>query len=130
MAHQTVRYRAAGLMDACSGTDTVIEPNASCPVDVTLAVLRGRWTALVIREFLHGGRTFSELAQALPRLSDKTLAERLGTLTDAGVLDRRRTPGWPPRVRYDLTDRGRALVPVLEAMWEWGSGRDTSRQAG
>jgi DNA-binding HxlR family transcriptional regulator len=119
VAHQTVGYEAAGLMDACSGP--MVEPHPSCPVDVTLAVLRGRWTALVIREFLHGDRSFSELAQALPKLSDKTLADRLAQLTDAAVLDRRRTPGWPPRVRYALTDRGRALAPVLEAMWEWGS---------
>ncbi|GAB3970459.1 helix-turn-helix domain-containing protein [Plantactinospora veratri] len=119
MAHQTVGYAATGLMDACSGR--VVEPHPSRPVDATLAVLRGRWTALVIREFLHGDRSFSELAQALPKLSDKTLADRLAQLTEAAVLERRRTPGWPPRVRYALTDRGRALAPVLQAMWEWGS---------
>jgi DNA-binding HxlR family transcriptional regulator len=118
VAHQTVGYQAAGLMDDCSVP--VAQPHPSCPVDVTLAVLRGRWTALVIREFLLGDRSFSQLAQALPKLSDKTLADRLALLTDAGVLDRQRTPGWPPRVHYSLTDRGRALAPVLEAMWEWG----------
>jgi DNA-binding HxlR family transcriptional regulator len=86
-------------------------------------VLRGRWMPLVLLEFLRNGElSFSELAAALSGLSDKVLSERLIQLTDAGVLARHRTPGWPPRVRYVLTDRGRALAPVLEAMWLWGAG--------
>lgn len=124
MAHQMVGHNGSGLLDACQGP--VVEPNPSCPVEIALAVLRGRWTALVIREFLHGDRSFTELAQALPALSDKVLSDRLAQLTEAGVLDRRRTPGWPPRVRYALTARGQALVPVLQALWEWGSGAGRS----
>ncbi|HEX5594660.1 MAG TPA: helix-turn-helix domain-containing protein [Micromonosporaceae bacterium] len=119
MTHQTVGYDGAELVDLCQGP--VVEPNPSCPVEITLAVLRGRWTALVFREFLLGDRSFTELAQALPTLSDKILSERLTQLTDAGVLDRQRLAGWPPRVRYTLTERGRALIPVLQALWDWGS---------
>ncbi|MEV4636736.1 helix-turn-helix domain-containing protein [Actinoplanes sp. NPDC049548] len=94
-------------------------------METTLTVLRGRWTPLVIRELLLGDRTFVDLARALPNLSDKILAERLAQLTRSGVTHRRRSPGWPPRVEYALTDRGRALLPVLEALWDWGS--DTPR---
>ncbi|GAA4204585.1 winged helix-turn-helix transcriptional regulator [Actinocatenispora rupis] len=103
----------------CTGTDPRPEPD--CPVEVTLGVLRGRWTPLVIDQFRAGPRTFGEVAAALPALSDKVLADRLAQLTAAGVLSRHRTPGWPARVRYDLTDRGAALVPVLHAMWQWGA---------
>lgn len=99
----------------------VTQPEESCPVEITLAALRGRWTTLVVRELLRGRRSFTELATALPSLSDKVLTDRLAQLTDAGVADRRREPGWPPRVHYALTERGRALGPVLQALWDWGA---------
>ncbi|MFU8852334.1 winged helix-turn-helix transcriptional regulator [Micromonospora sp. SL1-18] len=119
MTHQTVGHTGAGLLDLCSGPD--VRPDPSCPVEVTLAALRGRWTALVIGEIARGPRSFTALAQALPALSDKVLADRLAQLAEAGVVVRRRTPSWPPRVTYTLTDRGRALLPVLQAMWDWGA---------
>ncbi|WP_181797350.1 helix-turn-helix domain-containing protein [Streptomyces sp. WELS2] len=63
----------------------------------------------------------------MPALSDKVLSDRLAQLTRAGVIERHRIPGWPPRVRYELTALGRALEPVLRGMWEWGTARrDTS----
>ncbi|PNE33917.1 MarR family transcriptional regulator [Streptomyces eurocidicus] len=95
-----------------------------CPVDVTLATLGGRWTPLVVREFLRRGQvTYSELSAALPALSDKVLSDRLAQLTGTGVIERHRTSSWPPRVRYVLTDQGRALEPVVRSMWEWGTAR-------
>jgi DNA-binding HxlR family transcriptional regulator len=100
----------------------VADPTPSCPVEITLDALRGRWTTLVIRELLHGDRSFSDLRQALPSLSDKVLADRLAHLLQAGVLERSRRPGWPPRTRYTLTPRGRQLGPVLQALWDWGAG--------
>jgi DNA-binding HxlR family transcriptional regulator len=120
VAHQTVRH--ADLLAMCSGPDAA--PSLGCPVEVTLAVLRGRWMPLVLLEFLRNSeRSFSELAAALPRLSDKVLSERLAQLTEAGVISRRRAPAWPPRVTYLLTDRGRALGPILQALWQWGADR-------
>ncbi|MEU6710229.1 helix-turn-helix domain-containing protein [Nonomuraea sp. NPDC046802] len=121
MAHQMVGH--AGLPSVCAGPDAA--PSPDCPVEVALTVLRGRWMPLVLLQFLRSGELgFSELAAALPGLSDKVLSERLAQLTDAGVLARHRSPGWPPRVRYVLTDRGRTLTPVLEALWLWGAGHD------
>jgi DNA-binding HxlR family transcriptional regulator len=114
VAHQTV-----GLLETCSGPEAV--PGRGCPVEVTIETLRGRWTPLIIGEFRHGERTYSELRDGLPALSDKVLSDRLHQLTEAGVLDRHRTAAWPPRVTYSLTDRGRELVPVLQALWEWGA---------
>ncbi|MDA0632901.1 helix-turn-helix domain-containing protein [Nonomuraea sp. MCN248] len=90
-------------------------------MEITLAVLHGRWTTLVIREFLKGDHTFTELSRALPALSDKVLSDRLAHLTETGVLDRRRRSGWPPRVHYRLTPQGRRLGPVLQALWDWGA---------
>ncbi|MCP9952508.1 MULTISPECIES: winged helix-turn-helix transcriptional regulator [Actinomadura] len=117
MTHQTVGL--PGLPD--DPRADAAEPVPSCPVEITLDALRGRWTTLVVRELLRADRSFSDLRQALPALSDKVLADRLAHLLQAGVLERRRQPGWPPRTRYTLTPRGRRLGPVLQALWDWGA---------
>ncbi|MBB4920280.1 winged helix-turn-helix transcriptional regulator [Streptosporangium saharense] len=117
MTHQTVSH--PGLPD--DPYANVTAPTPSCPVEITLAALQGRWTTLVIREFLRGSRTFTDLRHALPMLSDKVLSDRLAHLTEAGVLERHRQPGRPPRVHYALTPRGHRLGPVLQALWDWGS---------
>ncbi|WP_199493198.1 winged helix-turn-helix transcriptional regulator [Marinitenerispora sediminis] len=119
MAHQTVGHLPRpGLPD--DPLTSAARPDPRCPVEVALAALRGRWTTLVLRELLRGRESFSDLAAALPDLSAKVLADRLAQLTAAGVLERHREPGWPPRVRYRLTERGRELGPVLQALWDWG----------
>ncbi|TMQ99166.1 helix-turn-helix transcriptional regulator [Actinomadura soli] len=99
----------------------VAEPTASCPVEITLDALRGRWTTLVLRELLRRDHSFSELRQALPTLSDKVLTDRLAHLVRSGVVDRHHKAGWPPRTRYALTPHGRRLGPVLQALWDWGN---------
>ncbi|MEU6149900.1 helix-turn-helix domain-containing protein [Actinosynnema sp. NPDC047251] len=99
---------------------TVDRPSPDCPVEITLAALRGRWTTLVVRELFGGARGYGELAAALA-LSDKVLADRLAQLVAHGVVERVRTPGWPSRVTYTLTPRGERLRGVLDAMWEWGA---------
>ncbi|TDD51050.1 transcriptional regulator [Nonomuraea terrae] len=120
MTHQTVGHPARpGLPD--DPLADVTEPDPSCPVEITLAALRGRWTTLVIRELLRGDRGYTDLRRALPALSDKVLSERLAQLAQAGVVERRRLPGWPPRTCYTLTAHGRGLAPVLQALWDWGA---------
>ncbi|MER7763987.1 helix-turn-helix domain-containing protein [Streptomyces sp. NPDC097619] len=130
MTHQTVGHVAAvageGPLADCPQEALVPArgDGAGCPVDITLGVLGGRWTPLVLREFLRRGElTYSELSAALPALSDKVLSERLARLGAAGVVERHRTPGWPARVRYVLTPEGRELEPVVRGLWEWGAAR-------
>ncbi|MCK2215149.1 helix-turn-helix transcriptional regulator [Actinomadura sp. ATCC 31491] len=120
MTSQTVGHGVRpGLPD--DPRAAVAAPSPSCPVEIALDALRGRWTTLVVRELLRGERTFTELRQALPALSDKVLSDRLAHLAGAGVLVRTRQAGWPPRTRYRLTPRGRRLGPVLQALWDWGA---------
>ncbi|MET8683845.1 helix-turn-helix domain-containing protein [Streptomyces sp. NPDC004732] len=103
----------------------IAAPSPACPVEITLAALRGRWTTLVVRELLrHESLAYGELAAALPTLSDKVLTERLAQLVSAGVAHRTRTPGWPATVTYELTPHGRQLGPVLQALWDWGAGAE------
>ncbi|WP_149260012.1 helix-turn-helix domain-containing protein [Actinomadura sp. K4S16] len=119
MTHQTVSR--PGLPDDPHAR--VAEPTPTCPVEITLTALRGRWTTLVVRELLRGDRSYSELRQALPALSDKVLTDRLAHLVETGVIERERRAGRPPRTRYALTPQGRRLGPVLQALWDWGAER-------
>ncbi|MFC4905990.1 winged helix-turn-helix transcriptional regulator [Actinomadura gamaensis] len=131
MAHQTVGHpeHAGERIDTAEPRPGlpddphahVAAPTPSCPVEIALDVLRGRWTTLVIRELLRGERSYTQLREALPALSDKVLSDRLTHLTQAEVVARHRTPGWPPTTRYELTPRGQALGPVLQALWDWGT---------
>ncbi|WP_242908331.1 winged helix-turn-helix transcriptional regulator [Actinomadura terrae] len=119
MTHQTVRRPRPGLPDDPHGHTP--EPSPSCPVEVALTALKGRWTTLVIRELLRGEHTFTELREALPALSDKVLSDRLAHLTETGVVTRRREPAWPSRTHYELTPSGKRLGPVLQSLWNWGT---------
>jgi DNA-binding HxlR family transcriptional regulator len=78
-----------------------------------------RWTGVVLRTMLHGATRFSDIAAAVPNLSDKMLAERLKELESEGMITRRVIPAMPVRVEYELTDKGRALNGVVEALGEW-----------
>ena len=126
MTHRTVSQGVGqGLPD--DPMARVSAPTPACPVEITLAALRGRWTTLVVRELLRadtcarGPYAYSELAATLPELSDKVLTERLAHLVAAGAVLRTRTPGWPSTVTYELTPHGRELGPVLQALWDWGA---------
>jgi DNA-binding HxlR family transcriptional regulator len=78
-----------------------------------------RWTGVVLRTMLHGASRFSDIAAAVPNLSDKMLAERLKELEAEGMITRTVVPETPVRVEYALTDKGRALNGVVEALGEW-----------
>jgi DNA-binding HxlR family transcriptional regulator len=88
-----------------------------CPVAVTCEVVTERWTPLVVRELLAGSRRFNDLRRGLPRVSPSLLARRLRALEHAGIVERE---DGPDGVRYDLTEAGEALRPVIDALAGWG----------
>ena len=94
--------------------------DGSCPVARAVAVLDGKWTLLVIRDLLGGSKRFGELRDSLAGISPKTLTDRLRDLESAGVLSRTMYPQIPPRVEYQLTDLGRSLAPVMNALADFG----------
>lgn len=98
-----------------------LESNARCSVARSLEVLGEKWTLLVVREALLGRTRFAEFRARLGVAPD-VLADRLAKLVDAGVLARQpyRDAGEREREEYVLTESGRALVPVLAALVEWG----------
>lgn len=88
-----------------------------CPVAKAMEVLDERWTLIVVRELLLGSRHFNELRRGVPRMSPALLSKRLQTLTRAGVVCRTETAG---RTTYTLTECGRELSGVVEALGAWG----------
>ena len=80
----------------------------------------GKWTLLVIRDLAEGRSRFCELERSLRGISPRTLSLRLRALEEEGVVERQTFPEVPPRVEYALTDKGRALVPLIEDMRAYG----------
>ncbi|SDY39732.1 transcriptional regulator, HxlR family [Micromonospora pattaloongensis] len=94
-------------------------PDPACAVSAAAAVLADRWCWLVVRDVARGHRRFDDLVAELG-ISRKVLADRLRHLVDAGVLERVAYTSAPPRHDYLLTARGRALLPVLVGLQDWG----------
>lgn len=93
----------------------------SCPgtVEPILKILDGKWMLLLLFELFNGNRRFGELRRKLHPISPKTLTDRLRLLEDKGIVTRTLYPGVPLHVEYDLTESGKALQPIFEAMWTW-----------
>jgi DNA-binding HxlR family transcriptional regulator len=94
--------------------------NATCPVCRTADIVCGKWTLLVIRDLAEGRSRFCELERSLHGISPRTLSLRLRALEEEGIVERQTFPEVPPRVEYALTDKGRALVPLIEDMRAYG----------
>jgi DNA-binding HxlR family transcriptional regulator len=95
-------------------------PNSDCPVCRTAEIVCGKWTMLVIRDLAEGRSRFCELERSLEGISPRTLSLRLRALEEEGILERQTYPEVPPRVEYALTEKGRALVPIVESMRTYG----------
>jgi DNA-binding HxlR family transcriptional regulator len=94
--------------------------DATCPVCRTAEIVCGKWTLLIIRDLAEGRSRFCELERSLAGISPRTLSLRLRALEEEGIVARRTFPEVPPRVEYALTDKGRALVPIVEDMRAYG----------
>jgi DNA-binding HxlR family transcriptional regulator len=92
-----------------------------CPVARALDVIGEKWSLLVLRDlFRKGPLRFQELEGGLPGVAPNTLSARLKTLESQGVIGTRLYESHPPRYQYFLTDKGKALGPLLKALHGWG----------
>jgi len=91
-----------------------------CPVELTLEVLAGKWKPVILAHLKQGTLRYSQLRSRIPKLSDKVLTERLRDLEGQGLVQRRNVDGEQTYAVYELTDRGRSLGPVLDALYAWG----------
>ena len=94
--------------------------DTTCPVCRTAEIVCGKWTLLVIRDLAEGRSRFCELERSLQGISPRTLSLRLRALEQEGIVKRRTYPEVPPRVEYALTEKGQALVPLIESMRTYG----------
>lgn len=92
-----------------------------CPIERTLQIIGSKWTLLILRDLLEGTKRFGELSRSLNGISPKTLSERLRQLEEQQIIKRTIYPEVPSRVEYSLTERGKSLRDVLDAMRDWGS---------
>jgi DNA-binding HxlR family transcriptional regulator len=98
-----------------------VEDQVGCPVEVTLAVIGGKWKAVLIFHMARGGpHRFAELRRKTTGISDRVLTRQLRELETDGIVSREVFAEVPPRVEYSLTQYGESLRPVTEAMCEWG----------
>lgn len=97
-----------------------------CPVETTLTLIGDKWKVLILRDLLTGTKRFGELKKSVGNVSQKVLTAQLRTMEESGLLTRTVYAEVPPRVEYSLTELGRSLQPILNAMQIWGEGYKTS----
>ena len=101
----------------------VPEGRSGCPINMTMELLGDRWSVIVLRDVMFGGRTrFRELLNnSLEGIASNILASRLAKLTEAGLLTRTPQPGHRQKVDYFLTEAAIELVPLIIELGDWGS---------
>ena len=107
-----------------------VHDGVTCAVAATSDLIGSKWTALIVHDLSEGPRRFTELEHACPGISPRTLSERLDMLEREGVLIRRSYPESPPRVEYELTEKGRGLLPIIREMRRFGRAWMVAEPAG
>ena len=92
----------------------------ACPVETTLTLISSKWKVLILRDLLTGTKRFGELRRSLGSVSQKVLTAQLREMEDGGLLTRTVYPEVPPRVEYALTELGKSLHPILDALQSRG----------
>ena len=93
-----------------------------CRVEDALGILVGKWKPVILLNLLHGGtKRFSELKRDMPEITQKMLTKQLRELESEDIVKRVVYAQVPPKVEYSITEYGKTLEPILEAMHEWGT---------
>ncbi len=93
--------------------------SVSCPVELTLSVIAGRWKVMIIHQLLEGTKRFNQLQRELSGITHRTLAKQLKEMEKTGLILRRDYREIPPRVEYRLSPLGHTLKDILMAMHVW-----------
>ncbi len=92
-----------------------------CPVEATLQLIGGKYKSLILWHLIHKTLRFNEVSKLIPSATPKMLTQQLRELENDGLIHRMVYPVVPPKVEYSLTDFGESIIPVLEAMCNWGT---------
>jgi DNA-binding HxlR family transcriptional regulator len=97
-----------------------VHESSCCAVAACAEILGAKWTAILVHDLSEGPRRFSQLEHSCHGISPRTLSERLRALESDGIVLRRSYAESPPRVEYELTDKGEALLPIIAEMRRFG----------
>lgn len=106
-----------------SSTNTLnkIEIDSHCGMAYTISLIGGRWKTAILWRLVYDGRMrYSALLKAIPRISERAMVSQLRELEADGLVKRTAYPEVPPRVEYELTELGRSMEPMMQAMSDWG----------
>lgn len=92
----------------------------ACPVETSLAIIGSKWKVLILRDLMQGPMRFGALKRSIGGVTQKVLTAQLREMEADGLVTRTVFAQVPPRVDYALTDLGRSLRPVLDALNAWG----------
>lgn len=93
----------------------------ACPVATTAALIGGKWKLLILRNLKARPWRFNELQRDLDGISQKVLTDSLRQMMDDGLAYRRDYREMPPRVEYGLTELGRQMLPIIDALADFGN---------
>lgn len=94
---------------------------SGCPIAMTLDSVGDRWTMVIIRDMLTGKSRFGEFLDSPERITTNVLTDRLAQMEDLGLIEKSAYQRRPLRFEYRLTEKGEALLPVLQAMCRWAN---------
>ena len=112
-------------MDGDSGAGRAVrfytyDCHDGCPVEAALELIGGKWKGIALYHLADGTKRFNELKRLCGEVTQRTLTKQLRELEADGVISRTVYPVVPPKVEYALTPKGEALIPVLNALRDWG----------
>lgn len=93
----------------------------ACPVETTLTRIGDKWKVLILRDLMPETKRFGELKKSVGSVSQKVLTAQLRAMKENGLVHREVYAEVPPRVEYSLTELGKSLKPILDAMLQWGA---------
>lgn len=100
---------------------TIDNKEYPCCTSVTMKFIGGKWKAVILHHLIDGTKRYNELKKSIPTITERTLSLQLKQLEDDHIINRKVYTEKPPlMVEYTLTDFGKTLLPVLEAITNWG----------
>ena len=107
-------------MDTNNETRHISYELPACPVEATLELIGGKWKGIILYYLLGGRLRFSELKRQIGCVTQRMLTKQLRELESSGLVNRIVYAEVPPRVEYELTDEGKSLKPIINALKKWG----------
>ena len=93
----------------------------NCPVEATLSLIGGKYKPLILWHLIDQPLHYMELQRLIPKATPKMLSQQLHDLEDCGMIHREVIPEKPPKTIYSLTSFGQSIIPILDAMCQWGT---------